>query len=406
MEGEKDELLAKIARLEARLAANDAIVKKYIARQKEQQELLREQNNALEQKQAEILAQNEELIQSQEELNTQREFIEQQNRELSQTNQKLLAHEQILKKALQKLKDSEEQIKQQNNALEQKQGEILAQNEELIQSQEELQTQWNFIENQTQLLKEQYEKLNTSLRAAQHIQQSILPSQEKLTHLLKEWFVIYTPKDIVSGDLYFVEQVEDKLFLACIDCTGHGVEGAFVTLITHGILSLLLKEKKLTSPAMILEHLDKEFRIRLNQEKNRFYYGMDIALLCIERNSDGCNVVFSGAKSEVYFFADHQIQVLKGKPKSIGGIYNPNKEFFNQTISVSPGTVFYLSTDGFFDVVNAQGKKPGKNGFIEWLKQISQQPFETQKECLLKLSGEFCQNPYQRDDILVMGFKV
>jgi serine phosphatase RsbU (regulator of sigma subunit) len=388
-----------------KLNSHEQILKKALEKIKVSEQEIKAKNQELEQKQAEILAQNEELIQSQEELRAQREFIDKQNEELVKKNEKLGLNEQILKKALEKIKASEQEIKAKNQELEQKQVEILTQNEELKQIKEELLSKWEFIQKQNETLRMQHDKLNSSIRAAQNIQRAILPSDEFLRRVFAEYFILYEPKDIVSGDFYFVEALKNKLYIATVDCTGHGVEGAFVTLIVHSILKLLLTEKEIAQPNEILEQIDFEIRERLNKELSKFNYGLDMSLLRVEDQGDRLEVVFSGAKNDVLLFTNSELNILKSDRKSIGGMINPKKKFTQQSLSVPRDAIFYLFTDGIVDQGNMEGKKIGKEMFIDWLKSIQNLSFAEQKSKLIELNQEFSQNAVQRDDILVFGFR-
>lgn len=318
------------------------------------------QNEEMKIQQEEILTQNEELHQQQEEIMSQRDFIEQKNQELETFNQKL--------------QTSENQIKQQNKTL-----------------------------------SEQNRQMNSSLNAAQTIQKAILPYQEKLDNLLKDYFVIYQPKDLVSGDFFWLNKIENYTILITADCTGHGVPGAFMTLIGNTLLDKIIRVWQITQPAQILNRLHEEVSIVLRQAETDNNSGMDIAVICIENiDNQYFKVIYSGAKLPIYYFkaGDTQVYQLNATRKGIGGVQNKNITFEEQSIDLAVGSVIYMGSDGYIDQNDEKRKRLGEKRFKELLCSIHSLPFSLQKQ---KLEDELAfqmQNTTQRDDILLMGFRL
>lgn len=335
---------------------------------------LKKKNYEIELQQQEILTQNEELYQNQEEILAQRDFIEQKNKELGTANEKMKSNEQILKKAYDQLKQSETQIKVQRDELE-----------------------------------ETNNRVKSSINAALAIQTAILPYPAKLDDLLKDYFIIFKPKDDVSGDFYWLNKVDEKTVLACVDCTGHGVPGAFMSLIGNTLLDKIVRVWKILEPAQILTKLHEDIQVMLRQEETGNNNGMDVCLVVLEKLADEqTKVIFSGAKNSLIYFPVDSVQAcfLEGDRKSIGGEQNEKKFFTNKEVILAKGSVIYLASDGFEDQNDKKRKKFGKKRLVDLLEKNNHLPLAQQQEVLenaLKLQME---NTNQRDDITLIGVKL
>lgn len=332
------------------------------------------QATELEQKNQEILAINEELHQNQEELETQREYIENTNKDLQKKNQKLIANEEILKKAMEKLKANE-----------------IA----LIQTNAEL--------------SEKDKQITNSIKAALAIQEAILPYKQKLDSLLKDFFVIYRPKDVVSGDFYWLNEVEDRTFLIAVDCTGHGVPGAFMSLIANTLLDKIIRVWHIYSPKDILNQMQHEVSTVLRQDDTGNNNGMDMAVVCMEKNDNGSrHITFAGAKRPFYFLlpdAD-MISELEGDRKSIGGFQNPDIQFSNKSIILPQNSLLYVGSDGIADQNNLKRKRLTESKLKSALIENAKFDMPTQKEKLENLIIEHMKDTTQRDDMLWIGVKI
>ncbi|MEO1654976.1 MAG: triple tyrosine motif-containing protein, partial [Bacteroidota bacterium] len=210
----------------------------------------------------------------------------------------------------QELQAKNEEITSQFDLLSEKNKEIQAQTEELFQLTEELSTQRDHLmvangemEKQQSEIKSQNRRIKHSIRAAQTIQQAILPLPEKQKEILKEFFVIDRPKDVVSGDFYWLEKTYNRLkLLAVVDCTGHGVPGAFMTLIGTTLLDKIVNSQGVADPAHILHLLHQEVREVLKQEHNGNNFGMDMGIVTWKQREDQqYEVAYSGAKNSMYY---------------------------------------------------------------------------------------------------------
>jgi serine phosphatase RsbU (regulator of sigma subunit) len=300
-------------------------------------------------------------------------------------------------------------LKKQNEAIQEQASEIQSQNEELHQNQEEIMAQRDNIAQKNKELSVRDRQITSSIAAAKTIQQAILPYPEKLKHLLDDYFIIYHPKDVVSGDFYWLNEVDNKIILAAVDCTGHGVPGAFMSLIGNTVLDKIVRVWKILEPADILGRLHEDIRVMLRQTETLNNYGMDVAILIMEKLNNGqTRVHFSGARRPLYYLENEGIEIkeLSGDRKSIGGLQNENKQFTNQEIVLDPGSILYVGSDGYVDQNDLKRKRFGEARFKELLLQIKDKPLSEQKLILENTLTAHMLNTQQRDDILLIGFKL
>ena len=272
------------------------------------------------------------------------------------------------------------------------------------------------IQQQKNKLQLQNTKLNDSLTYAENIQHAILPVKSQLNQVFNT-FILYRPKDIVSGDFYWYTQVNGKelahplTFLAVVDCTGHGVPGAFMSMIGNRIFNEIITEKKVLDPAQILYHLNDYIVEVLKQERTDNTDGMDVCLISMEHHNHPVKEIrYAGARRPLFYYRQSkgEIEKLKGDRYSIGGI-NKNKkqkEFHTQKLNLENGDLMYLTTDGIFDQVNDNSKRFSSRRFLQIINNNIHQPMEFQgkrlEEELICFKGE----SEQRDDITVVGVKI
>jgi len=296
-----------------------------------------------------------------------------------------------------------------NATIEEQNSELQAQAEELQQNQEEIMAQRDAIAQKNEVLAEQNDKIEKSINAAKTIQTAILPYQEQMQKMFKDFFVVFRPRDVVSGDFYFAEEVDGKVIVAAVDCTGHGVPGAFMSLIGSTLLEKIVLVYKITDPATILEKLHEEVKTLLRQKETGNRDGMDMALCVLEKQADGkVKVDFAGAKRPLYYSEgnDTQIFSLKGTRKSVGGEQNENIHFETQTIILPPNSCLYLSSDGIADQNDAERVKLGESKLKYTLSSVVQKSMEIQKKSIEELLDIHQRGTLQRDDILMLGIRV
>jgi len=257
-------------------------------------------------------------------------------------------------------------------------------------------------------------KIIDSIRYAQTIQQAILPIKSNIDKYF-DWFVIFQPKDIVSGDFYWFNHFEEsgKSVFAVIDCTGHGVPGAFMSMIGNRLLIEAVKEKEIINPVDILEEIDARIRIALMQDETSNNDGMDICVCTLEYvNGNECKVDFAGAKRPL-FFSDMKVgkmKHVKGTVRGIGGKKRlrekPKKEFVEHSIVLNKGEMLYLTTDGFFDLQSPNRKKFGRVNFMNLLEQHYNKSLPEQKDALMDALHLHKGSEFQIDDITILGIKL
>lgn len=256
--------------------------------------------------------------------------------------------------------------------------------------------------------KERSAQMETSIRAALLIQQAILPDEHKLRSLFADHFVLYRPKDIVSGDFYWATQVEEKSFLAVTDCTGHGVPGAFMSMITSTLLDKIVGIQHILSPALILDTLHEEIRRALRQDQTGNNDGVDIGLMMFCREASGDILLhFSGAKILLYYWQEgmEAMGEIPAARSSLGGIH---REVIHQNHirHFRPGAQFYMGSDGLADQCDPARKRMGKDRLRQILFQHAAQPMQTQQAALEDLLTTFSKGTAQRDDILWIGCRL
>ena len=305
----------------------------------------------------------------------------------------------------------ETRVAKRTHEISQQKEEILTQNEELQQQHEEIVSQRDYIEAQNSDLRHKNSQITNSIRYAQTIQAAILPFHKKLEQEFAEYLIFYKPKDIVSGDFYWFEKIGDTRFLAIVDCTGHGVPGGFMSMIGFSLLNEIVVKQHTRTPSEILDKLNEGLIQALQQNDtdaiNRD--GMDIALCAIQEDSNEQFLVsFAGAKRPLYFTqgeTDDLLQ-LKGDRKSIGGYQPKNKAFTNHTMLLPKGSSMYLTTDGFADQNNHNGKKFGSPALRKLLQTIQAKPMNEQEKHLEQTFKQHTGNQPQRDDVALIGIKL
>ncbi|WP_041263769.1 SpoIIE family protein phosphatase [Bernardetia litoralis] len=304
-----------------------------------------------------------------------------------------------------------------------KQEEILVQNEELHQQQEEIISQRDYIEKQNTQLKTTNTQFTDSVRYAKTIQKAILPMKQRVQTHFEDSFVLFRPRDIVSGDFYWIYETNDPItneeiiLVAVLDCTGHGVPGAFISLIGFAILNEIVSKEHITEPAKILHRLDERLQEALRQKQSNNMDGMDVALCAIKKvnsihHSTGkkqFEVTFAGAKRPFYCIKDDIFEELKGNKTSVGGITKKKEkstfQFEQEKIILTKGDKLYLTTDGFADQNGKNQQKIGSPKLKNTFKAIHNLPFTEQKTKLEEILDIHQGKQKQRDDITILGIK-
>jgi len=335
------------------------------------------------------------------EIRAQREELTEVNEKMKVTNQKMTEQYMEIQLKNEEIEKVSEKVKEANQ-------EMTEQYMEIQLQKDEIQSQKDEIEEQSHIIEEKNKSLESSVMSAERIQSSLLVNPTDLNQRLSDSFVFFKPRDIVSGDFYWYSEQGDELVIAALDCTGHGVPGAFMTVLGNSILNQIVNEEHITDPAKILTKLDEQVQSTLRKHPNDYGGGdgMDAALLNI--NTKTKKAIFSGAKIPLYVVKSDKLEQFKGNNITIGSTLfrKPGKVFSNQELEITGEELFYLASDGFQDQHNPERKKYKKRTFQSLLVENSQKPMEEQYQVLDKTLKTWQKNAQQTDDILVMGIKV
>jgi CheY-like chemotaxis protein len=247
--------------------------------------------------------------------------------------------------------------------------------------------------------------ITSSIEYAQTIQQALLPDDDRLDQLLPEHFILYHPKDIVSGDFYWVRQADGSVLVAAVDCTGHGVPGAFMSILGLSFLNEVTRSKY-CCPANILDQVRKKVKHALKQtgEFAEQRDGMDMAL--VQLGNDHRSLKYAGAYNPLYLVREGVLTEYKGDRQPVA-IHYREKPFTNHTVDLLPGDSFYIFSDGFADQIGGEHDRKLMSGtFKEWLREIAGEPMQKQKMILEERIRTWQGDNEQTDDILVIGMKV
>ncbi|TAE15000.1 MAG: serine/threonine protein kinase, partial [Bacteroidetes bacterium] len=250
--------------------------------------------------------------------------------------------------------------------------------------------------------------ITASIAYAKRIQEAMLPTQTQLQHFLPEHFILFQPRDVVSGDFYWFQEKEGLLFLSAIDCTGHGVPGAFMSMMGDALLNQIVLDKALKHPDLILNEMHREIRKTLRQEDNENKDGMDLAIVVLDIAQK--RLEFAGAHCPLVLIQDQKLHYVKGDRLSVGG-FQPELErvFTRQTFSLDSPTVFYIFSDGYQDQFGGKDRRKFSIArFREMLLEIHNLPAKQQKDHLQIQINAWSKesNEKQIDDRLVIGVKV
>ncbi len=260
------------------------------------------------------------------------------------------------------------------------------------------------IKDQNKILRLRNKIMVESIKYAQSIQQTLLPHFNLLSSI-KDYFIIYEPKDIVSGDFYWFYQRGDLLFIAAIDCTGHGVPGALMTVLTNTLLNGIIKQNGLSDPAEMLSQLDDQLKETLLANNRMINDGLDIALCQI--NWSEKVLTFSGAFQNVILVQNLECKKIKGSRFPIGNYPCAKMEFVNQRFNLTEGDRFYLCSDGYQDQFGGpDSMKIGSKKVLSLLSDNQYLSLDEQKKLLETHLKSWQGKEYQIDDILFMGFEV
>jgi len=249
--------------------------------------------------------------------------------------------------------------------------------------------------------------ITDSIHYAKRIQNAILPPDEFVHANLPESFVLYKPKDIVSGDFYWMNKEDNRVMMAAVDCTGHGVPGAFMSIVGNHQLNYSVNVEGARIASDILDRLNEGVTKSLHQQKDGSSVkdGMDVALISI--NKDKMELDFAGAFNQLYLVRDNKIEIFKGDKFPIGAFIGEKlQKFTNHTIKLKAGDTIYIFSDGYADQFGGEkGKKFKYKQFQDLLLKVQTKGMNEQKKILDKAINEWMGELEQVDDILVIGVR-
>jgi serine phosphatase RsbU (regulator of sigma subunit)/tetratricopeptide (TPR) repeat protein len=281
--------------------------------------------------------------------------------------------------------------------------------EELKQTQSKIATQRDELQFKNEKLSWYRYRIGKSIEAAKMIQTAILPDPACLAAYFQEYFVLYKPKDVVSGDFYWVDHQQAHTILIAADCTGHGVPGAFMSMVANTLLDDIVKVNKVHDPATILDLLHKKIQKALRQEDTRNNSGMDVAAVMLEQiDTDQTQVTFAGARRPLLYVRQgtHTLQELKGTRQPIGGIQPKRKTFEQHILPLPTGSLLYVGSDGLIDQNDEARNKFGSIRLKNILQANAHLSLAQQQDALETELQSYMQGIEQRDDILWMGVKL
>ena len=262
------------------------------------------------------------------------------------------------------------------------------------------------IRNRTMELEELSTNLTDSLTYARSIQEAIVPSEDSIRKFFRDAFVLNQPRDIVSGDFYWIHEIErdEEMLVASVDCTGHGVPGAMMSIIAHSLLTEIVEKQKIHDPATILEKLNKEIIEVLRQKEGKSGDGMDMSICRVNKRE--LKVTFAGAYRPVLWM-NGKLNELKGDRHPIGGLFHDSERSFqNQTFKVSRGDCIYLFSDGFTDQFGGpNGKKFMIKRFREMIKKNYRYSMQAQSYLYQKIFENWKGSNEQVDDVSMVGIR-
>jgi ligand-binding sensor domain-containing protein/serine phosphatase RsbU (regulator of sigma subunit) len=245
-----------------------------------------------------------------------------------------------------------------------------------------------------------------SLNYAKLIQNAFLPLTKEISEEVKELFILFQPSEIVSGDFYWMKKIDKKVIICAVDCTGHGVPGAFMSMMGTVLLDRIIEVDKITSPSEILERLHKGVVRSLHQKQTHNADGMDAAIIVLDKEEN--TLSYAGAMNPLLYFQNEKMTYIKGTRRGLGGVDQfKEKPFEEHVIDIFIPTTFYIYSDGYQDQFGANGKKYMNKRFKELLVQLHQKPLDRQRELLAEEHLSWRNNEAeQTDDILVIGCRV
>ncbi len=303
------------------------------------------------------------------------------------------------------LENANEELKSINNALN-------AKNQEILMQKQIIEDQHQEVIKKNEKIAEQNEQIKSSIQYARRIQSALLPPEKKMSEVLKDYFIFYKPRDIVSGDFYWFKQIKNTIIFAVADSTGHGVPGAFMSMLGIAFLNEIVTEDFYASEnctaSIILDNLRDKIKTTLRQtgkDNNQTSDGMDMAIILL--NKENKIMQYAGAYNPLYIVRNNKLTEVQPDKMPVGVYVKDDEKFTNKKAQLKEGDILYMFSDGYYDQFGEEtGRKFMKIRFREFLEEISIKPMNEQKEILNKTFTEWKGKTEQSDDVLIAGIKI
>jgi len=288
---------------------------------------------------------------------------------------------------------------------------ISTQRDEIESQRDEVEAQRDLLKTHRDILVHQKNEIVESINYAQRIQSAMLPPDSYFSELLNDYFILYKPRDIVSGDFYWIKQVKQYIVLVVADCTGHGVPGAFMSMLGMSNLNEIVQRREITQAKEILNELRKQIKHSLRQQGDRDdpKDGIDMALCVLDM--ENMKLQYAGANIPFYLIRDVRgkpvLKEIKADRMPLGYYQSEDVSFVNHDLKLEKGDAFYMFSDGFIDQKGGKEEKKflSKN-FKKLLLKIGDQPMPNQKDILEETLSDWMGDTSLIDDILVIGVRV
>lgn len=267
------------------------------------------------------------------------------------------------------------------------------------------------VAQRTEELQRKNQDIMDSINYGSRIQRALLPTEAEIRTAFPNSFLFFRPKDVVSGDFYWMAQRDGKTIIAAADCTGHGVPGAFMSVLGRSALYEIVEQRGITDPALILSAMHARVTESLTVGGETLNDGMDIIICAFD--AAGQSVQFAGANRPLFIWQDGQIETLQPDKRPVGHAdlddTHRGREYARHDVALRPGMFLYLTTDGYFDQFGGpQGRKFGRSRFLEMLQSIGSHPANAQCAHLTTALDEWqsIDSKAQTDDMLLIGIGV
>lgn len=306
------------------------------------------------------------------------------------------------------LEEKNTEISKKNYELNLKKEKISTQRDHLEDANQRLVKTMKKVDSQSKIIKAKNDSITESINYARNLQQTILASPEKVSEIFSDNFIIYLPKAIVSGDFYWFYTMDDHVFFAVADCTGHGVPGAFISILCSNLLHLAVVERQLTNPGLILTEVNRRLKIAFDNKAAMFQAsdGMDISLCHFKKGTK--KLYFAGACNSLFKVSpDGETKAIKGNRRSVGRLTPMDFEFETRSLEIQQVDMIYLYSDGYKDQFKEKSDEKFKSKHLKaLLRKNAPRPCPDQMQALLTALNNWKGADDQIDDITVFGVRI